>query len=235
MDLLSLVATPVVAYLAVVAFVALDSLFPAFPAEIAVVSSGALSAAGHLNLWWAVSAAAVGAVAGDHVVYALGRHQLPGILDRSRIGRRIHAAVDRTHDRLGASSSTAIIAARFIPLGRTAGASAAGLAGIPARRFLAFSMIGSTAWALWLVGTGYLTGSVTDAPLWQQVGIGVVAALVVGVWVAAVQKLIHTRRQLSARASGTVGPSRPAAPTPEDDDPPLALSCAGTGSTVRDR
>ncbi|MGH8829442.1 MAG: hypothetical protein ACRDVZ_17920, partial [Jiangellaceae bacterium] len=76
---------------------------------------------------------------------------------------------------------------------------------------------------------------VTDAPLWQQVGIGVVAALVVGVWVAAIQKMIHTRRQLSARANGPAEPSRPAAPATKNDEPAFALTCAGTGSITRDR
>nr|WP_246221025.1 VTT domain-containing protein [Phytoactinopolyspora mesophila] len=169
---------------------------PAVPSEVFVVSSGAFAAAGELHLAWAVAAAAVGAVAGDHVVFGLGRHKLPGALDRFRLGRRARMSVERVYDRFGSASAATIVAGRFLPLGRTASAASAGLAGLAPRRFLIWSVVGSLAWASWLVGLGYLTGSVTEAPLWMQSLIGIGVALVVGVWAGAIRAIIRTRRRL---------------------------------------
>lgn len=214
-----MVAVPAVAYLVVTAFVAFDAIVPAVPSEVFVVSAGALAAAGHLNVWWAGAAAALGAFAGDHAVYAVGRHKLPGVLDRSRFGRRVTRSVERTHARLGSATMAAVIAARFVPLGRTATTGAAGLAGMPLRRFSAASALGAPLWAAWMVGLGYITGSVADVPLWLQVGIGVGVGLLVGVWVAAVHAVIRTRRRMSARAAAVHLPTQPG---PTSTEPAVA-------------
>ncbi len=199
-DIVTVAATPVVAYLLVMILVALDAVIPALPGEVAVISGGALSAAAHLGIGWVVAAAAVGAFAGDLTVYMVGRHRLPGVLGRTRPGRRITAGVKRANLRLGESRAAAIIAARFIPFGRTATAGAAGLAGVPARRFAAFSLIGAVTWSAWMSGVGYVTGNVTDGPLPLQIAIGVGVGLLVGVWATAIHRVILIRRRMSARA-----------------------------------
>jgi membrane-associated protein len=201
-----LVAIPLAAYLVIAVLVALDAAIPAVPSELFVVSSGAFAASGELSVVWAVVAAAAGAWAGDHAVYGLGRHKPPTALDRSRLGRRAHRVVDRTYDRLGPANAATSGAGRFLPLGRTASAASAGLAGVPPRRFLVWSAVGSTAWASWLVGLGYVTGTATEAPLWLQSLIGAGVALIVGVWAAAVHAMLRTRRRLS-----TFGGARPPA------------------------
>lgn len=200
MDLLSFVAVPALAYLVIAVFVAIDAVVPAFPGEVLVVSSGALAAAGHLNIVWSIVAATLGALAGDLAVHGMSRRALPRALERSRFGRRLKAKIARAHERMGSTSTAAIIAARFVPLGRTTVAAAAGVAGIPPRRFAAVAFAGGLLWAGWTVGLGYVTGSVTDAPLWLQVAIGAGVGVVVGVWVGAAHTMIRTRRRMSARA-----------------------------------
>lgn len=200
MDLLSLVAVPAVVYLVIAAAVAIDVVIPALPGEVLVVSAGALAAAGHLDVVWAVVAATVGAIGGDLAVYGISRRTLPAALDRSRLGRRIHEKVTRAHDRMGSTSGAAIIAARFVPLGRTTVVAAAGIAGVRPRRFAVLALTGGLLWSSWTVGLGYVTGSVTDAPLWLQVAIGAAIGVVVGVWAGAVHTVVRTRRRMSARA-----------------------------------
>lgn len=201
MDLLSFVAVPAVAYLIVAAFVALDAMIPALPGEVFVVSAGALAAAGHLDVAWAITAATAGAITGDLAVFTLSRHRLPAALDRSRLGRRIQARINRAHEQLGATSSAAIIVARFVPLGRTTVAAAAGLAGVRPRRFAVLSLTGCLLWAGWTVGLGYVTGAVTDAPLLLQVAIGVAIGTAVGIWAGTVHAITRTRRRMSSRAA----------------------------------
>ncbi|PSL05452.1 membrane protein DedA with SNARE-associated domain [Haloactinopolyspora alba] len=221
---MSFVAVPVAAYLVMAALVALDALFPALPGEVFVVSAGALSAAGHLDLGWTVAAAAAGAVTGDLTVYAISRHRLPRVLDRSRLGRRIQASVDRAHARMGSTSAAAIIAARFVPLGRTTVSAAAGLAGIRPRRFAVLAAVGAASWASFTAGLGFVTGNVTDAPLLLQVAIGVAIGVVVGVWAGTLHTISRTRRRMSGRAArdaeSSARSSREPGQRARDEDPP---------------
>ncbi|TDD99057.1 DedA family protein [Jiangella asiatica] len=214
MDLLSLVTVPVAAYLLIAAFVAIDAMIPALPGEVLVVSAGALAAAGHLDVVWAVVAATAGAIGGDLAVYGLSRRALPGALSRTRFGRRVVAGIGRAHDRLGSTSAVAIIAARFVPLGRTAVAAAAGIAGLRPRRFAVFALTGCLLWAGWTVGLGYVTGSVTDAPLWLQVAIGTAIGVLVGVWAGAAHTVMRTRRRMSERARSAAVENAPDEPSP---------------------
>lgn len=200
MDLLSFAAVPAVVYLVVAAFVAFDAIVPAVPGEVLVVSAGALAAAGHVNVAWAVAAAVAGAITGDLAVYAISRRTLPGALDRSRLGRRIRATVARTHARMGSTSAAAIVAARFVPLGRTTVSAAAGLAGVPPRRFAVLALTGGLLWATWTVGLGFVTASLTDVPLWLQIAIGTGIGVLVGVWAGTTHAIIRTRRRMSSRA-----------------------------------
>ncbi|WP_051426498.1 DedA family protein [Jiangella gansuensis] len=215
MDLLSFVSVPLAAYLILAAFVAFDAMVPALPGEVLVVSAGALSAAGHLDVGWAVVAATAGAIAGDLAVYGLSRRALPGALGRTRLGRRIVERIERAHARMGSTSAVAITAARFVPLGRTAVAAAAGIAGVRPRRFATFAFAGCLLWAGWTVGLGYVTGTVTDAPLWLQVAIGAAVGVLVGVWAGAAHTVIRTRRRMSQRARAGAAVDHP----PEEPSP----------------
>lgn len=200
MDLVSFVAVPALAYLVMAALVAVDAVIPAVPGEVAVISSGALAAAGHLNIVWAIVAATLGALAGDLTVHGLSRRALPGALERFRLGRRLKGKISEAHERMGSTSAAAIIATRFIPLGRTAAAAAAGVAGMRSRRFAVIAFAAGLLWSSWAVGLGYVTGSVTDAPLWLQVAIGVAVGVLVGVWAGATHTIIRTRRRMTERA-----------------------------------
>ena len=207
MDLIALAATPVLAYLIVVGMVALDATFPAIPSDAAVVSAGALAAAGHLSVGWSLAAVVVGAMAGDHLVYALARHKLPGILDRSRLGHRIRRKADRAYGRMEGVSTVALAMGRFIPFGRTAASATAGLVGVSALRYLWISLLGACTWAAWMVGLGFFTGRLTGGTLWFQVLLAVSVGFVVAAALAGVQRITRCRR--SSRW-------RPADPVPDE-------------------
>jgi membrane-associated protein len=195
MDLVALAATPLLAYLLVVGLVALDATFPAIPSDAAVVSAGALAAAGHLSLGWSVAAVVAGAMAGDHLVYAVARHKLPAVLERSRFGRRLQRNADRAYGRIEGVSTITLAMGRFIPFGRTAAAATAGLVGVSPRRYLLISVLGATTWAAWMIGLGYFTGSVTNGPLWVQVLIAVGVGFAVAVGLAFLQRAARRRRE----------------------------------------
>ncbi|AYY11721.1 DedA family protein [Actinobacteria bacterium YIM 96077] len=199
-DFATLLATPGLVYAVIAALVAFDAAVPAVPSEVAVVTAGTLAVAGDINLAWVLLSTIAGAVAGDYIVHTMGRRALPAILRRSRLGRRAQRNVEHAYARMGSASAGTIVAGRFIPLGRTASAAAAGLAGVSQPRFLAFSTLGATAWATWMLGIGYVTGTATEAPLWLQSALGACVALIVAVWIAAIRSVIRTRRRLTHRA-----------------------------------
>ncbi|HLT11048.1 MAG TPA: DedA family protein [Micromonosporaceae bacterium] len=202
MELVSLVATPLLAYLLVAGMVALDAVFPALPSDVAVVSAGAFAATGHLELGWAVAAIVAGAMAGDHIVYQVGRRGLPGVLDRTRLGRRLHDTVDRSIGGSPSSVSFATLAmGRFIPFGRTASAASAGLADVPLQRYAFISLVGAASWAAWMVGLGYVTGDATTGPVWLQVAVATAVGVTAAVLIAAAGQLIARRRRPSAPVS----------------------------------
>jgi membrane-associated protein len=198
-ELVSIVATPVLAYLLVAGMVALDAVFPALPSDAAVVSAGAFAATGHLELGWAAAAVVAGAMTGDHLVYQVGRRGLPSVLDRSRLGRRLHDTVDRAVGNASSLSFAALAMGRFVPFGRTASAASAGLAEVPPRRYLSISLVGATVWAAWLVGLGYVTGQATTGPVWLQVGLATLVGVVAAMLVAGTVQLI-ARRSAAHRA-----------------------------------
>jgi membrane-associated protein len=164
------------------------------PSDAFVVSAGALAAAETLSFGWVVLAVVMGAMAGDHIVYWSARHALPSVLERSRLGRRVRASVDRTYGRIEGVDTVTLAMARFIPFGRTAAAATAGLVGIPPRRYVWISLLGASAWATWMVGLGYVLGDTMAGPMWVPVVIGVVVGFLVAAGMAGIQQAITRRR-----------------------------------------
>jgi membrane-associated protein len=204
MDLGALAATPLLSALVLAGLVAFDALFPAVPSDAFVVSAGALAAAETFGLGWVVLAVVTGAMAGDHVVYWSARHALPGVLERSHLGRRLRATVYRAYGRIEGVDTVTLAMARFIPFGRTAAAATAGLVGVPPRRYVWISLLGASTWATWMVGLGYVLGGTMDGPIWVPVVLGVAVGFCAAAVLAGIQQAI-TRRRLSKYVKSASG------------------------------
>lgn len=195
MDLLSITALPALVYLLIAGMVAVDAAFPAIPADITVVSAGALAAAGQLHLGWAAAAVVIGAVGGDHLVYTIGQRGMPGVLARFRLGRRLRNSATRAFGTLTGVGTATLAMGRFVPFGRTATAASAGLADVPRNRYIWISVLGASAWAAWTLGLGYVTGQAAGGPVWWQVAAATAVGVGVAVVIAAVQRLVGRRRR----------------------------------------
>lgn len=179
-------------YLWIVPIVLGDAIFPPIPSEMVVITGGALAADGHANFWLVLFLAAFASWLGDMAVFMLFKRRISHVLDRWSWGRRIHRGIHEAIAKAGRSSTYgAIIGARFIPGGRLATSSAAGIANVSARGFSLCAGLGAVLWAVWQVGLGYFTGSTTKLPFWASSLIGVGLGLVIGVVVG----LIVTRRR----------------------------------------
>jgi membrane-associated protein len=136
-----------------------DSLL--FVAGYATVRDNHLPGDLHFPLGWLLIAAAIGALVGAQVGYELGRRAGPAVFRRpeSLFFRPSH--VDRTRDvldRFGAGR--AVVLARFVPIVRTLLNPMAGAAGMPARSFALWNVVGGLLWTVGLILLGHAVGNV---------------------------------------------------------------------------
>jgi membrane protein DedA with SNARE-associated domain len=173
------------AYVVLALAVFADSVVPLIPSELLCVAAGAFAATGRLNGWLVLPAVVVGGVVGDQATYHLGRvgsrravRTMSATPRRRRFFERLQRALSRRR-------TSTIVAARFLPGGRTGIGLLAGMTEQPRRGYAAASLLGVSMWAVYLVGAGYLAGHAADS-VWVSVGIGVALMLVVSA-VAAVR------------------------------------------------
>ncbi len=189
--------------LAVWALATVDGVLPPVPSESVVVAVAVLSATGDgPALYQLVLTAALGALCGDLVAYAIGT-RLP--LRRLRLFRsaRGRQVLDWAEHALRTRGASFILSARFVPVARVAVNMTAGATGFPLRRYLPTAACAGFIWAGYTSLLGASAGSLlADRPL-VAILVGIVIGLVVGVVVDAV----FTRR-MAPRAGGD-GDARP--------------------------
>ena len=183
-------------YLVMFATAVIDGFFPPIPSETVLVAAAAVAAStGETNLWLLCAVAAIGAMIGDNIAYAIGR-----AVGTSRFAwmrrPRVAAAFSRAQNTLTRSGAPLILGARYIPIGRVAVNMSAGALGYPWRRFLPLSAIAGATWALYSAGIGILAGHwLEDQPLLSAV-FGIAFALVIGF---AIDRVAAIRRRRRAR------------------------------------
>ncbi|WP_129841125.1 DedA family protein [Streptomyces sp. RFCAC02] len=173
------VATPWV-YLALFVVAKLDGFFPVVPSETLVVMLGVFAAAdGNPNLALIILVAALGAFAGDHISYFIGRTSGARIYARLKPGSRTQRAYDRVGKMLERRGGLMLVIARYIPGGRTAATLTTGATGYPLRLFSRYDALAAVSWAAYSAGIGYVGGrAFEDNPLrGVALGLGLALAL----------------------------------------------------------
>ncbi len=192
--LLDLAASPwALAVLLVCCWV--DGFFPPVPSESLVIAVATVTVAGAgPPLWAVVAVAAAGAFAGDLTAFAIGRRVPVDRLPLLRRGRG-RASVEWARRSLERRGGTAVLAARYVPVGRVAVNVAAGAVGYPVRRFVGFAALAAVSWALWSVLLGVAAGALLhDLPL-VAVAVGVGLGTALGVLIDAVAARRRARRE----------------------------------------
>ncbi|MEU4476835.1 DedA family protein [Micromonospora sp. NPDC023966] len=191
-------------YLALFAVAVVDGFFPVVPSETAVITAGVFAATGQPDLPLVVAVAALGAFAGDHVSYAIGRHgggrllaRLPAAVAdrgpasdvpcRSGRGSRRRAAVEWAGRGIAARGGLILIVARYVPGGRTAVTLTMGATRFPRRRFLAFDALAAISWGVYSALVGYLGGLAFERDPVRGLLVGLGLALTLTVVVEAVR------------------------------------------------
>jgi membrane-associated protein len=135
-------------------------VFPFLPGDSLLFIAGTVVAMAGLNVHFLVAALIVAAVSGDSVNHTVGRIIGPKVFDKpdSRWFKQEH--LRRTQAFYDKYGGVTIIIGRFVPIVRTFAPFLAGVAGMPYRKFVAFSLAGSTLWISSLVYAGYLFGNI---------------------------------------------------------------------------
>jgi len=171
------------------------------PGELALLLGGFLAYEHHVSLAGMLLVAAAAAVAGYLLGYELGRRFGPALRD-GPLGRRIgQARWQQAQDALATRGAQAILVGRFVGLLRALLPTAAGMARMPYRTFLASTVIGGLIWAPGFVLLGYLAGGSYQrvADLAGRASLLLLALLILlGTVVAAARWIAHNPQRIQA-------------------------------------
>lgn len=133
---------------------------PFLPGDSLLFVTGALAAAGGMDLATAMAVLVAAALTGDNVNYGIGRWVGPRVFhyEQSRWFNPAHLA--RAHAFYQRHGGKTIILARFIPIVRTYVPFVAGIGAMPYLRYLGFCVLGALIWVLSLGLAGYWFGNI---------------------------------------------------------------------------
>lgn len=141
---------------ALFAIALLDAVFPVVPSETAVIMGGVAAGFGELPLWSVAAVAAMGAICGDVLAYQLGTSF--GTLLQKRASPRWLERVDWARAALRRRAGTFLVAARFVPGGRSAITITSGITRYPRVRFVSFIALAGLIWGSYGALLGYFFG-----------------------------------------------------------------------------
>lgn len=135
-------------------------LTPFLPGDSLLFVTGALAAAGGMDLATVMAVLVAAALSGDNVNYFIGRWVGPRVFhyEQSRWFNPRHLA--RAHAFYQRHGGKTIILARFIPIVRTYVPFVAGIGAMPYLRYLGFCVLGALIWVLSLCLAGYWFGNI---------------------------------------------------------------------------
>jgi membrane protein DedA with SNARE-associated domain len=206
-DLLTDMATPAWAYLAIFGFLAVDAMVPVVPIQAIMITSGALTVYGNLSLPLVIAVGALGMFTGDSIAFVLGRtagnaggNWLSGRLaalrhrfapkneDGEEHGpSKTKRAAERFTRGLRRPGPLVLLLCRFVPGGRMAAGYHAGRTGYPIRLFVLYDGGAALAWASYAALVGHVGGTAVTQSAWRLFAVAATAAVIFGTagWILA--------------------------------------------------
>jgi membrane protein DedA with SNARE-associated domain len=182
-------------YLIVFAIAMIDAFFPIVPSEATAIAAGVVAGTGGLSVEIVILAAALGAIAGDNICFALGHFLGARVERRFFAGEKSQKRLQWARKTLDERGGYLIVVARFIPGGRTVTTFTAGFVEtFPWRRFLLFDVIAGLIWGTYTVLLGYFGGKTFEEEPWKGLLLAFGIALAVTVLVEVARHLRARRR-----------------------------------------
>jgi membrane-associated protein len=135
-------------------------VWPFLPGDSLLFVTGAIAAAGGMDIAEVIAVLVAAALTGDNVNYGIGRWIGPRIFhyEKSRWFSPAHLA--RAHAFYERHGGKTIILARFIPIVRTYVPFVAGIGAMPYLSYLGFCVSGALLWVISLCTAGYFFGNI---------------------------------------------------------------------------
>ncbi|MFJ3030072.1 DedA family protein [Curtobacterium sp. NPDC087080] len=198
---LQLVGTPW-AFLVVGLVLAAGSVAVFLPSQALVVAVGTLLVGGDgglLPVLVLVVAATVGMVLGDVALWHLARTVDLG--SRSWFSRpKVRKARESIDARYRKAPGRIAVLGRFIPMGRLTTNLVGADSGLDLRRFLVTCLVADVVWAAYCVGIAAATGSWSRDQPFLVTTLAVVASILLGLGISAVEKALRRRAEAAAPA-----------------------------------
>ena len=134
-------------------------VWPFLPGDSLLFVTGALAAAGGMDIAVVMAVLVAAALTGDNVNYFIGRWIGPRVFhyEESRWFSPKHLLRAKAfYERHGGKT---IVLARFIPIVRTYVPFVAGIGGMPYKRYIGWCVVGALAWVISLCSAGYFFGN----------------------------------------------------------------------------
>jgi membrane-associated protein len=134
-------------------------IWPFLPGDSLLFVTGAIAAAGGMDIGLVMAVLIAAALTGDNVNYAVGRWVGPRVFhyEESRWFSPKHLA--RAHAFYEKHGGKTIILARFIPIVRTYVPFVAGIGSMPYPRYIGWCVAGAAIWVVSLCSAGYFFGN----------------------------------------------------------------------------
>ena len=159
-------------------------IWPFLPGDSLLFVTGALAAAGGMDIAAVMAVLVAAALTGDNVNYGIGRWVGPRVFhyEKSRWFNPGHLA--RAHAFYERHGGKTIILARFLPIVRTYVPFVAGIGAMPYARYIGFCVAGALIWVLSLCSAGYFFGNlpVVKKNLSVVIGLIVLVSISPGVY-----------------------------------------------------
>jgi len=150
-------------------------VWPFLPGDSLLFVTGALAAAGGMDIAAVMTVLVTAALAGDNVNYTIGRWVGPRVFHYEKSRWFSPAYLARAHAFYERHGGKTIILARFLPVVRTYVPFVAGIGAMPYLRYIGFCVAGALIWVVSLCSAGYFFGNI---PLVKD-NLGVVIVLIV--------------------------------------------------------
>lgn len=163
-----------------------DVLLPLIPSETVVITAGVVAARGGLSLWLLIPVTMLGAMAGDNLAYWLGREAGDPVARKVMRGEDGERRLRWAERAMGRHGPVVLIAARFVPGGRTVSTLAAGTLELPWRVMFTADAVAALLWAVYASMLGYLGGEAFQRSSWKPIalalGVALLVSLIVELW-----------------------------------------------------
>lgn len=133
---------------------------PFLPGDSLLFISGALSAAGAMNLWTIIILLMAAAILGDTANYHIGKFLGPKIFKKQNVKLLNRKHLEKANEFYEKHGGKTIIIARFIPVIRTFAPFVAGMGSMSYGRFILYNIIGGISWVMICTFSGYFFGNI---------------------------------------------------------------------------